>query len=105
MDIEDRNFDYHLDQKLQVDMLDSEYPIVSSLNVSWSLEDETYTMADPKSLNGAQLLLGPQHYPSMRVLEWSRQLKQSRVFYNQSGHDHTTYANALFRTVLERGIR
>jgi hypothetical protein len=103
--IEERGFDYHLNQELQVEITDPEHPIVSGLATPWHLADETYTMADPLPESNNHALLGTEHDPSMRRLAWTRQFRQARVFCYQSGHDHMTYDNALYRTILERGIR
>jgi hypothetical protein len=105
--IGERGFGYHVDQKLRVEITDTDHPIVSGsdLDTSWSQEDETYTMADPSAANGNHLFLGTQHDPSMDCLAWTRQFRQSRVFCYQSGHDHISYDDARFRATLERGIR
>ena len=100
--IEDREFDFHLNQTVRVQVADPSHPITTGL-VDWEIVDETYTMSDVSS--ESHILLTTDHAKSMRTLAWSRQYRSARVFCYQSGHDDDAYADHGFRTVLHRGIR
>ena len=100
--IEDREFGFHLNQTVRVQVADPSHPITTGL-VDWELVDETYTMSDVSS--ESHILLTTDHANSMRTLAWSRQYRGARVFCYQSGHDNDAYADHGFRTVLRRGIR
>ena len=65
--------------------------------------DETYSMASADQ--DSHLLLTTDHPNSMRVLGWTRQFENSRVFCYQSGHDNLTYVNPSFRKTILRGIQ
>ena len=53
-------------------------------------------MADPRSEDGNQPLLGTKHDPSMRILAWSRQFPLMMGVLLPVEHDHMTYDDALF---------
>ena len=99
--MEDRSFGFYNDQTIQVEIAAPDHPITQGLS-GWEMIDETYTMSDPGPNN--QILLTTQHPKSMRVLAWSRQVKQKRVFCFQSGHDALTWRDVHFQDVLRRGI-
>lgn len=100
--IAERGFDYHPGQTFEVSVVDDRHAITRGLS-GWTMEDETYTMAEPGG--SCEVLLRTQHPKSMSALAWTRQHGNARVFCFQSGHDHTTWEQDAFRTVLHRGIR
>jgi len=100
--IADRSFDFHMDQRLHVDVADRDHPITHGL-AAWDMIDETYTMADAGP--DSHVLLTCEHPKSMKTLAWTRQHGLSRVLCFESGHDNQTWANAGFRQVLARGIQ
>ena len=100
--IKDRKFGFYYGQTLQVQVAKTDHPITRGL-ASWTMGDETYTMADAGE--GSEILLTVEHPKSMKTIGWTRQFKKSRVFCLQSGHDNVTWADAGFREVLHRGLR
>jgi len=100
--IANRKFGYHPNQKLRLDVVKPDHPIVKGMP-AWEMTDETYTMADAGA--GSEVLLATDHPKSMKTVGWTRQHKQSRVFCLALGHDNAAYANPSFREVLRRGIR
>ena len=100
--ISDRSFGYDHEQELSVEIADSAHPITVNLK-PWQMVDETYSMASAGQ--DSHQLLTTDHANSMRVLGWTRQFRNSRVFCFQSGHDNLTYVNPNFRTTILRGIQ
>jgi type 1 glutamine amidotransferase len=100
--LHERSMNYKFGQELQVDVANAEHPITRDLS-PWTMTDETYSL--PSERPGSEVLLTTNHPDSTRVLAWTRQFRQSRVFCFQSGHDAATFANENFRTVLHNGIR
>ena len=98
----DLTHDVTMAQTLFVEVEDHEHPITSGVS-GWDMVDETYKMCDPEP--DSQILLTTKHPTSMRVLAWTRQYKNSRVFCYQSGHDNRTWDNPNFATILQRGIQ
>jgi type 1 glutamine amidotransferase len=78
------------------------HPITRGLD-SWTINDETYTMADAGE--GNEILLTTDHPKSMKTLAWTRACKKARVFCFQCGHDNAAWSNATFREVMKRGIQ
>jgi hypothetical protein len=99
--IADRKFGFHYHQAVHVRIANSNHPITRGLQ-PWDMVDETYTMAD--AAEGSDILLTVEHPKSMKTIGWTRQFKKARVFCLESGHDDQTWANANFRTVLQRGL-
>ena len=99
--IEDRSFGYHFDQHIHVVVADAAHPITRGLS-AWDMPDETYTMPDAGA--ESHVLLTTNHPKSLHTIAWTRQYRNSPVFCFQSGHDSRTWADAQFRTVLERGL-
>lgn len=97
----DLTHDVTMAQTLFVEVEEHEHPITSGIS-GWDMVDETYKMCDPEP--DSQILLTTKHPTSMRVLAWTRQYKNSRVFCYQSGHDNRTWGNPNFITMLWRGI-
>lgn len=97
----DLTHDVTMAQTLFVEVEEHEHPITSGIS-GWDMVDETYKMCDPEP--DSQILLTTKHPTSMRVLAWTRQYKNSRVFCYQSGHDSRTWDNPNFITMLWRGI-
>jgi hypothetical protein len=100
--IENREFDYYHDQRINVHFTPVEHPITEGLS-AWTLTDETYDMADAGQ--GSEILMTTDHSKSMATIAWTRAIGQARVFCNELGHDHQAWEHPTFRTVLERGIR
>ena len=100
--IPDRSFGYDMKQELSVEIADPAHPITQGIE-PWQMVDETYSMASADQ--DSHLLLTTDHPNSMRVLGWTRQFKNSRVFCYQSGHDNLTYVNPSFRKTILRGIQ
>ncbi len=101
--IGDRRFGYHFGGPVTTDVADATHPITSGLPPSWTLDDETYTMAEPAGEH-VRVLLTTAHQPSMRAIAWTNLVGQTRVFCYQSGHGPGAYRDANFREVLRRGI-
>lgn len=99
--IEDRKFDYHPEQNYSIQVTNQKHPITEGLD-DWSIEDETYTMADAES--GNEILLTADHPKSMNTIAWTREVDDSRVFCFQCGHDHLAWENPNFIEILKRGI-
>jgi len=100
--IRDRGFGYYLAQVVTYDVADPSHPIAAGVS-SWTMPDETYTMADAGE--GCRVILTTRHEPSMRTIGWTRTYRNSRVFCFQCGHDDGAYSNPSFREVLARGVR
>lgn len=100
--IRDRSLDFYYAQSVTAQIA-AAHPITDGMG-GWTMEDETYTMADPRPEDGNEVLLTTDHPKSMRVLGWARHFRQSRVFCYQPGHGASAFANPQFRRVLERGI-
>lgn len=99
--IQDRSFDFHVEQRYTVRIACDQHPITAGLN-DWSIQDETYTMADAG--RDSEILLAADHAKSMKSIAWTRQINDARVFCFQCGHDHLAWENPDFKTVLHRGI-
>lgn len=93
---------FHKNQQLQIQIADSQHPITQGL-ADWTLEDETYVMAEPAAAENHPLLT-VDHPNSMKVLAWTRHYRGSRVLCLQPGHDHLTWQNEQFQTVMRRGL-
>ena len=100
--IPDRTFGFSMMQNIPVEVADPAHPITSGVD-SWQMVDETYSMASAGQ--DSHLLLTTEHPRSMRVLGWTRQFRNARVFCFQSGHDNLTYADPNFRKTVLRGIQ
>lgn len=100
--IADRTFDYHLDQEYKAVVEKPEHPIMEGVS-DFSVQDETYTMAEPDS--SCEVLLTTDHDPSMQALAWTREYQKSRVFCYQLGHDKLSWENPSFRRILSNGIQ
>ena len=92
---------YQHDEKLRIQVVDHSHPITKGL-ADWVMVDETYLMANAAGDN--HVLLKTDHQQSMETVAWVRRNKNNRVFCLQSGHDHQTWEDENFKTVLERGI-
>ncbi len=100
--ISDRSFGYDHEQELSVQIADPAHPITQGIE-PWRMVDETYSMASAGE--DSHRLLTTDHPRSMRVLGWTRQFRNARVFCYQSGHDNLTYADLNFRKTILRGIQ
>ena len=98
----DRSFGYDHEQELSVQIADPAHPITQGIE-PWQMVDETYSMASAGE--DSHLLLTTDHPRSMRVLGWTRQFRNARVFCYQSGHDNFTYVDRNFRKTILRGIQ
>lgn len=99
--IQDRSFIHHVDQQYTVQVVSDQHPITEGLK-DWSIQDETYTMADAGQ--GNNILLTAEHKKSMKTIAWTRNVNDARVFCFQCGHDHLAWENPNFRKVMHRGI-
>jgi type 1 glutamine amidotransferase len=103
--IQNRKFGYHWEGDPTTEIADAAHPITRDLpSATWSLKDETYTMDEPTGPD-VHLLLTTKHHKSMKANAWTNRYKGSKVFCYQSGHGAPVYADANFRTILDRGIR
>ena len=100
--ISDRSFGYDHEQELSVQIADPAHPITQGIE-PWQMVDETYSMASAGA--DSHRLLTTDHPRSMRVLGWTRQFRNARVFCYQSGHDNLTYVDPNFRKTILRGIQ
>ncbi|MDE0630963.1 MAG: ThuA domain-containing protein [Caldilineaceae bacterium] len=100
--ISDRSFGYDHEQELSVQIADPAHPITQGIE-PWQMVDETYSMASAGE--DSHHLLTTEHARSMRVLGWTRQFRNARVFCFQSGHDNLTYVDSNFRKTILRGIQ
>lgn len=100
----DRSFDYHPEQELRVEIANPEHPICQGVN-AFTLNDETYVVADARSEDGNDILLVTDHPKSMKTLGWTRTLNSGRVFCLQCGHDNLVWSCPEFREIIGRGIR
>lgn len=98
----DRSFGYHMGQTVTLDVAATDHPIVRGLG-SWTMPDETYTMADVG--HDSTVLLTIEHPLSMKTAAWTRRSGQAPVFCLQSGHDRLAWEHPSFREVVSRGIR
>jgi len=100
--VANRKFWFYHDQSVPVKVASRKHPITRGLD-SWTINDETYTMADAGE--GNEILLTTDHPKSMKTLAWTRACKKARVFCFQCGHDNAAWSNATFREVMKRGIQ
>ena len=91
-----------IDQDLTIEIADAEHPITKGLS-SWQMIDEVYLC--PEASPDSHVLLTIDHPGAMSTIAWTRNYRNSRVFCLQSGHDNQTFANAGFRTMIERGVK
>jgi len=96
-----RNATPHFDVTIRTEVADSDHPISQGIQ-PWKMVDESYEMDSPDQ--DSRPLLTTDHPDSMRVLAWTRQFRNARVFCYQSGHDEQAWKNPAFRTILGRGI-
>ncbi len=99
----DLNSTFHKNQQLPIQVADRHHPITQGL-ADWTMEDETYVMAEPDPAQN-HLLLTVDHPNSTKALAWTRHYKGSRVLCLQPGHDHLTWQNEQFQSVMQRGLR
>ena len=100
--IQDRSFQYYVNQTITVVPENKQHPITEGLT-PWTVQDETYTMAEPTS--DAEILLTVTHPNSMHNVAWTRHYKNSRVLCLQLGHDNMVWSDPGFRELFHRGIR
>lgn len=94
--------EYKHDQLIPVELAQPDHPILQGVT-PWTIHDETYVLHSPGL--DSQTLLTTDHPDCIRSLAWTRSYHGARVFCYQSGHDHKTYNDPNFRTVLTNGIR
>jgi type 1 glutamine amidotransferase len=99
--IEDREFDYHVGERVLSQIADADHPITAGLG-DWEMVDEVYEMKGAGA--GSEGLIRCESAKSMATLAWTRRYGQSRVFCYQAGHDNEAWGNESFRRVLARGI-
>lgn len=100
--IENRAFGFHPYETIKVVPTDVSHPITDGVS-AWEMVDETYTMDEPD--DSCEVLLTVDHPKSMKAIAWTKTIDKTRVFSFQSGHDHITWDETSFRTILERGIQ
>lgn len=93
---------YRHDETMRIAVADSEHPITQGLE-DWEMLDETYEMGEPDA--DSHVVLTTDHVACMKTIGWTRQVRDSRVFNLQSGHDNQTWVDEHFKTVLLRGIQ
>jgi type 1 glutamine amidotransferase len=100
--IVNREFGYHPEQTIRIEIADSGHPITKDLS-DWEMVDETYTMKEPAS--DSHILLTVDHPRSIRPVAWTRTVGQHRVFCLVLGHNNRAWSEHNFQQVLGRGIR
>ena len=97
-----KNFGYQHDDELDMVIVDRDHPITHGLK-DFRLVDESYKMVDASPEN--LILITVEHPRSLHTIAWTRMYQKSHVFCYQSGHDHVTFGDPNFRTILTRGIK
>ena len=92
---------YSHDETMGIVVKDPAHPIADGIS-GWEMIDETYVIDEPDA--NSHVLLTTDHQESMKSIGWTRQVKDSRVFNLQSGHDNQTWVDENFQAVLTRGI-
>ena len=99
--IENRRFDYFLDETVKYILENTEHPITKGTK-DFEMVDETYVM--DAAGEGSDILITTDHPNSMKTIAWTRAYKNARVFCYESGHDNIAYSNENFRRILRNGI-
>jgi len=99
--IDDRRFDYHLNQTVELQIADQSHSITEGIS-DFSLVDETYTMKNAGT--DSKILITANHPKSMESIAWVRKYKNSPVFCFESGHDNSTFSNGNFRKIVKQAI-
>ena len=102
--IDDRRFRPYDAQTVTVNTTEPRHPITADLPDSWTIQDETYALADADPASGNTILLTTEHDPSMRTLAWTRTHGKARVLCLQNGHDDLAWSNPNLRSLILRGI-
>lgn len=97
----DAGFEFHFDVKQSVDVVDPAHPILRGIE-SFEITDEGYHMPDEDAQG--HRLLEVNHPKTMRATAWTREVRDSRVFCFQLGHDGTGWDHPSFQTILKQGI-
>ncbi len=88
--------------EIKVHVADPNHPITRGLK-DYDVLDETYcrfTVAP-----GVHALLTTDEPTSDKTIAWTKSYGNARVFFIQSGHDHTGYDNPNYRKIVVRAIR
>lgn len=107
--------DHPWHQKVTVDVMDTNSPIVGFLGKSFQVYDEIYQMSDFQYKTSHVLLkLDPSsvnvHNPRVRrrfyswPLAWTRRDGKGRVFYCALGHEDSTWHAEWFQKMMLNGI-
>jgi type 1 glutamine amidotransferase len=89
------------DNPYRAHIVDANNPITAGMK-DFDVTDETYTNFFVNT--DVKVFLTADHADASHQLAWTWQYKKSPVVYLELGHDHTTYENPNYRTVLERSI-
>lgn len=90
---------YWLGTSYRAHIEDANNPITAGMT-DFNVLDEVYS--DYFVNSGVHLLLTTDNPTSGRQLAWTWQYKKSPIVYIQLGHDHVTYENPNYRTLVER---
>jgi type 1 glutamine amidotransferase len=88
--------------EIKVHVADPNHPITRGLK-DYDLFDETYCRFDVDP--GVHALLTTDAPTSDKTIAWVKTYGNARVFFIQSGHDHTGYDNPNYRKIVVRAIR
>lgn len=92
---------YKHDQDFNIIVIDSNHPITKGMK-DFPLHDEIYI--NYKIHKYVVPILKTDNCESGKYLGWTNVYKKSRIVYLQPGHDHLTYANNNFRTLVKNSI-
>lgn len=92
---------YEHDVSLNLKVENPNHPVMQDLS-DWQMVDETYELTDPTAK--VETLLSVKAEKSMHTVAWAHQVRQSRVFCLQLGHDEEAFQNAQFQQLLTQAI-
>lgn len=92
---------YKHDQDFNVIIIDSNHPITKGMQ-DFPLHDEIYI--NYKIHKYVVPILKSDNCESGKYIGWTNVYKKSRVVYLQPGHDHLTFENKNFRTLVKNSI-
>ena len=97
----DEGFSFHFDVDQMIEVEEPSHPILQGVE-TFKTSDEGYHM--PNERIDGQLLLKVNHPDTMESTAWTRELRSSRVFCFQLGHDTVGWGHPAFRKILSQGI-
>ncbi len=92
---------YKHDVDLKVHVVDSHHPVTKGLS-DFVIHEETYGLYT--TLPGMTPLLTTTEPTSSPTLAWYQNYGKARVVYLELGHDHLSYANPNYRTLIRQSI-